>query len=381
MRDLDDAGRLLALPNPPVNFILLLYAELISMYTIHLPRRARKHYLAGDPPFLNDFSRDEVHQLFGFRTHAQLRRVMIALGVPAIIRTRERYVYPGESAFLLMLVRLRDGRRWSQLERIFHRDGTHLSAINLYMVEWLYTNHSLPRLSNMAWVKARMPLYAQCIVAKLKSIYPQDKWNLIPIDIWSFIDGTIRPCAKPSSRSFPGLNLQVDLYSGYKKIHGVKYQSLHTCDGLCAHMYGGMGARRHDTSLLRLSNVMSILFNMFLPGDMIYRIMGDPAYARTWLTCTGFKGNNLTDNETTFNKMMSSVRIAVEWGFKDINCTWRWLNDKHRNKLGETPLRKHYMNATFLSNLIVCVTGGTQTSAFFECEPPTLEEYLLMTNP
>ncbi|XRB08755.1 hypothetical protein NFJ02_37g93100 [Pycnococcus provasolii] len=242
MRDLDDAGRLLALPNPPVNFILLLYAELISMYTIHLPRRARKHYLAGDPPFLNDFSRDEVHQLFGFRTHAQLRRVMIALGVPAIIRTRERY--------------------------------------------WLYTNHSLPRLSNMAWVKARMPLYAQCIVAKLKSIYPQDKWNLIPIDIWSFIDGTIRPCAKPSSRSFPGLNLQVDF-----------------------------------------------------------------------------------------------VRIAVEWGFKDINCTWRWLNDKHRNKLGETPLRKHYMNATFLSNLIVCVTGGTQTSAFFECEPPTLEEYLLMTNP
>ncbi|XRA97776.1 DDE Tnp4 domain-containing protein [Pycnococcus provasolii] len=286
MRDLDDAGRLLALPNPPVNFILLLYAELISMYTIHLPRRARKHYLAGDPPFLNDFSRDEVHQLFGFRTHVQLRRVMIALGVPAIIRTRERYVYPGESAFLLMLVRLRDGRRWSQLERIFHRDGTHLSAINLYMVEWLYTNHSLPRLSNMAWVKARMPLYAQCIVAKLKSIYPQDKWNLIPIDIWSFIDGTIRPCAKPSSRSFPGLNLQVDF-----------------------------------------------------------------------------------------------VRIAVEWGFKDINCTWRWLNDKHRNKLGETPLRKHYMNATFLSNLIVCVTGGTQTSAFFECEPPTLEEYLLMTNP
>ena len=95
MRDLDDAGRLLALPNPPVNFILLLYAELISMYTIHLPRRARKHYLAGDPPFLNDFSRDEVHQLFGFRTRAQLRRVMNALGVPAMIRTRERYVYPG----------------------------------------------------------------------------------------------------------------------------------------------------------------------------------------------------------------------------------------------------------------------------------------------
>ena len=361
-----------------VTLFLLVYAW--SLYGPWQPGRVRRHRRVGTPPLLSSFSQDDVHQLFGFRTRDDLRLIMDALEVPARIRTKNRYVYPGESAFLVMLARLRDGRRWSQWESVFRRDSTHLSEINAHMIHWLYTTHASPRLERIAWTRNRMPTYAAAIAAKCRECVAEEHHASVPYDIWAFIDGTVRPTSKPSAAAFPGLNLQAELYSGHKRYHGIKYQALHTPDGLCCHMYGGIGARRHDTTLLRLSGILEELRNLLLvPGRMVYRIMGDPAYPRMLFILTGFKGPNVTPTEARFNTMMSRVRIAVEWGFKHINCRWEFLNKKATQKLLEAPLRKQYMCAAFLSNLITCVGGGNQTSAFFNCAPPTVAQYLALT--
>ena len=246
-------------PKVPATLPFLCFLKAHRLSTDLRPRRERYHYAMGGAPTLDDFTEEDVHQLFGFRSKKDLRKVMTALHLPARIKTKHRYVWPGESAFLLMLARLRDGRRWSQFELLFRRDSTALSDINLYMVDWLFEHHVRRRMDNLSWVQPRMPLYAACIHRKLKSVVPPERHGTIPVDIWAFVDGTIRPIAKPNAKSFPGLNLQQELYTGYKKIHGVKYQNLYTPDGLSVHMFGGIGARRHDTTLLRLSGVLTQL--------------------------------------------------------------------------------------------------------------------------
>ena len=49
---------------------------------------------------------------------------------------------------------------------------------------------------------------------KFGSCFGDEAWfENLPQDLWAFIDGTLRACARPSSDVFPGLNLQKDLYT------------------------------------------------------------------------------------------------------------------------------------------------------------------------
>lgn len=49
--------------------------------------------------------------------------------------------------------------------------------------------------------------------------------------IWGFIDGTVRPIARPMEQ-------QEQYYSGHKCYHGIKYQGIVTPDGLITSLYG-----------------------------------------------------------------------------------------------------------------------------------------------
>ena len=59
-------------------------------------------------------------------------------------------------------------------------------------------------------------------------------------NIWGFIDGTFRKTCRP-------IHGQKQVYSGYKRHHGIKFQGVTTLDGLFAHMFGPMNGNRHAT--------------------------------------------------------------------------------------------------------------------------------------
>ena len=63
---------------------------------------------------------------------------------------------------------------------------------------------------------------------------------------FGFIDGTVRPIARP------GTNQRI-LYNGHKRVHSLKFQAVAIPNGLIAHLYGPIG-KNLIYSLVKLKN-------------------------------------------------------------------------------------------------------------------------------
>ncbi|XRB22835.1 DDE Tnp4 domain-containing protein [Pseudoscourfieldia marina] len=356
-----------------------IYDLLLILMTEWLPWRQRTHRTRGRDLRVRELSEQQAQHLTGFR-RSDLFRLVSALGFGGGRTVRSsfrRYVCSGETAILIVLVRLHDGRRWSELEDLFRRDHTQLSELFAETVHMLLDEHR-HRLEDLSFFKPRMPGYAAAIRHACTAKYPDVE---ALSDIWAFIDGTLRPCARPSAALFPGMNIQMTCYSGHKRRHGLRYQAVTTPDGLIAHMFGPLPGRRHDLTLLRQSGLLEQLDGMYMPNEQVFRMYGDPAYRPGAHIATGYpKQRNvpLGDLEYRFNRAMSSARICVEWSFKEINCRLAYyLNDIIRMKLGKSAagIGNIYVVSALLTNCLVCCEG-CQTSVAFGVPPPSLEEYL-----
>ncbi|KAK3735527.1 hypothetical protein QZH41_010030, partial [Actinostola sp. cb2023] len=131
-------------------------------------------------------------------------------------------------------------------------------------------------------------------------------------DCWGFIDGTARPIVRP-------IHNQRIMFSGHKRTHCLKFQSVVAPNGMICHLFGPIEGRRHDAFMLTVSGLLQKLEqNMNKPNGDPYVIYGDPAYPIKKHILAPFRGAQLTPDEESFNKDMSSVRISVEWGYGKI---------------------------------------------------------------
>ena len=73
---------------------------------------------------------------------------------------------------------------------------------------------------------------------------------------------------------------------------------------------------------------------------------------------------------------MSEVRLCVEWIFGDIITYFKFLDFKRDLKIGLSPVGKMYIVCALLQNARACLYGNT-ISTYFDCEPPTVEEYFV----
>ena len=124
------------------------------------------------------------------------------------------------------------------------------------------------------------------------------------------IDGTVRKCCCP-------IYFQRHAYSGHKRCHGLKFQSVITPDGLIACLWRPMNGNRHDSHILRESQLLDQLHELMLRG-LIYAMYGDPAYPQSRHIFDGFANAIPGSDESLWNTQMSRVRECVEWGFKEI---------------------------------------------------------------
>jgi len=72
---------------------------------------------------------------------------------------------------------------------------------------------------------------------------------------------------------------------------------------------------------------------------------------------------------------MSSCREAVEWGFADILRLWSALDFSYNQRISGSPIGLLYRVATILTNIHICLYS-CQTSFYFNCCPPSIENYL-----
>jgi hypothetical protein len=93
-----------------------------------------------------------------------------------------------------------------------------------------------------------------------------------------------------------------------------------------------------------------------------------------FFNCRGHKF--LPVAQRKFNVRMARLRVTVEWMFKDITCTWRYLKFKLGLRIRQQPVGMFYIVGAELTNVLTCMIGHSQSSLYFGCPPPTLEEYL-----
>lgn len=110
-------------------------------------------------------------------------------------------------------------------------------------------------------------------------------------------------------------------------------------------------------------------------------IFGDPAYPLKRHLLTPYKriGFGLTSTQKKFNYGMSRTREAVEWGFSKVLQFFAFVDFKKNLKIGLQQVGNYYKVAVLFSNCHSCLYGN-QTSDYFRCSVPTLDEYLWIRN-
>ncbi len=167
------------------------------------------------------------------------------------------------------------------------------------------------------------------------------------------------------------LSLQKAVYNGHKRVHALKFQGVCAPDGIIIHISAPVEGRRHDSRLLRESGLEQILTD-HAPGFYVY---SDPAYGVTRNIQSPFKGAYLTPEQRQFNAAMSPVRVAVEWSFGGVLSNWAFLDYKKNLKVFLQPVGLYYLIGVLLQNIKACYYGN-QIAEFFECHPPSVQEYL-----
>jgi len=108
----------------------------------------------------------------------------------------------------------------------------------------------------------------------------------------------------------------------------------------------------------------------------IFSVYGDPAYPLgDGYIIPPYRGGAISRNQMIFNKRMSAVRICVEWAFGKVLSLFAYLDFKKNQKVYLQPVGKYYAVAVLLTNCHTCMYGS-ETSSFFNLQPPALLEYL-----
>jgi hypothetical protein len=281
------------------------------------------------------------------------------VGTKASIICKNRYCCPFETGLLVVLYRLSQPRRiHHDMEAVFCLKMQHLSCI---LSTFIHAFHQLAMLymSDPAIYHGRMEQYSTLISAKCGNACS---------NVWGFIDGTLRRMCRPKYH-------QKQAYSGHKRAHGLKYQSVMCPDGIIALMYGPAAGSRHDSFMLGESGLLQQLRQLMPEHRTVYSLYGDPAYPQSQYIYGGFHNPPTASQEAQWNTAMSKVREAVEWGFKEILMQWAFLEFKPNMKLFKIPIGQYYIVGALLANIRNCIYGG-QVNAYFNTKPMSVQEYL-----
>ncbi|CAB3981116.1 Hypothetical predicted protein [Paramuricea clavata] len=224
-----------------------------------------------------------------------------------------------------MLRRLTYPNRWCDLVYTFGRTESELSIIFNMVINdiWTQFSHLLNSL-DLFWLDP-----AVFSNATHQKGSPLDQ-------CWGFIDGTARPIARP-------VRNQNVMYSGHKRVHCIKFQSLIAPNGLIVNLFGPIEGRRHDAFMLGVSGLLPQLERITKPNGEPYVIYGDPAYGISTHVIPPFRGAHFTQLQQKFNRKMSEVQVSVEWGFGKILQYFAYLDFRKNLKVLLQPVAKYYI--------------------------------------
>ncbi|XP_077489472.1 uncharacterized protein LOC144100378 [Amblyomma americanum] len=282
-----------------------------------------------------------------------------ALRIPDAITTAQNVSIPGREALCITLRRLAYPNRWCDLEAMFGRHSSVMSSTATMVIDHIVAafGHLITDCNNHDWLStAVLQKFANAVEARGAALP----------NCWAFIDGTARPICRPKRD-------QRLYYSGHKRVHCTKYQSLMCPNGIICQLDGHYPGSSFFAGILRESGLYAKLEKLVKGEDLV--IYGDPAYPLRPLLMKPYGGCHLTRGQEAFNYAMSGVRQAVEWGFGKVIGEFAFLDYKKNQKLLWQQVAKMYKVATILTNCHTTIYGS-QVSTYFNLDPPILREYL-----
>ena len=254
---------------------------------LYIPRRFRT---------IRSFTPDQRLAHFRFQEATDLQRLMQVFDFPETFKRRNGGLVTGEEAVLILLARFTYPSRWAELIEMFGGSPGFLSETFYLALNHIHDNHADELLHNFGRYEPYFQTWAEAI-ERTRGAYSGD--------VAFFIDGTLRKMSRPGKH-------QKEVYSGHKRVHGLKFQSISCPCGLIIDLYGPESGRRHDMHLLRKSTIISRMRTAF--RGKVFRLYGDPAYPISNILLRAFRGN-MTPEQVQFNKEFNAMRTSVEWAF------------------------------------------------------------------
>ena len=135
-----------------------------------------------------------------------------------------------------------------------------------------------------------------------------------------------------------------------------------------------MMIREADTDLLHASGLIEQMEE--LTRDLIkkYKVYGDGVFPNVGNIVSKHVGNT-TREERFENGIMTKIRIANEWAYGITENLYKILKWSYGLRIRQNQeVSYYYLTATILRNAH-CTLYGNQISEYFNCYPPSLEEY------
>eukprot|EP00327_Prymnesium_parvum_P030567 CAMPEP_0195565352 /NCGR_PEP_ID=MMETSP0814-20130614/406_1 /TAXON_ID=97485 /ORGANISM="Prymnesium parvum, Strain Texoma1" /LENGTH=324 /DNA_ID=CAMNT_0040700345 /DNA_START=52 /DNA_END=1024 /DNA_ORIENTATION=- len=274
-------------------------------------RLAELLILAAAEPFTRRLVQEIGHSHLSIR---RLRSEAAESGMEEGDGTVGGHVFSGEEAVLLLLRRFRSTDPLCNLTKEAGRSVSAISEIVRYMVEHITSrfSHLIDERSLSGWASA-FSAFSQAF-----------RSQGVPIDhLIGFIDGKLWPVCRPG-------RYQQVMYSGHKRVHGVKMQSVVFPNGLLVYPFGPCNGSRHDSFLLRESEILNVMQECCEQLGQTYVLFGDSAYPISRYLWRMYKGV-MTVQQQAFNTDMSSDRITIEWLYGIVVRLWPFLD--YRKKL------------------------------------------------
>ncbi|KAF8986977.1 hypothetical protein BDQ17DRAFT_1259033 [Cyathus striatus] len=153
---------------------------------------------------------------------------------------------------------------------------------------------------------------------------------------------------------------------------------------MTGHVHGPEVGRHNDNYLLAQSGLLPwaaqyavrpMINENTPPEDRFLQVFGDPAYGNSHQIISPYAGlTPRMEQEKEWNLVMASLRIEVEHGFGNTLRLFPFLNAWWKHQIYSSPLGIYYHVGILLTNAQNCLHPN-QTSQYFNCEPPVLEEY------
>ena len=344
--------------------------RMLALISITLANRknARAYSIAGHSQqriaSLRDIPFDAAFH-FRFLSVEDILLICSCLEVPSEVITANGDKAPGWEAFAMLLMKLSYPTRLLTMNVTFGRSIGAMSGLISTLTSILHDRWKTHvNVLNTDAVAPKLAVFREAV---------HSKGGNPLLNVWGFIDGTLRPCARPTRG-------QQTIFNGKDKQHGLKYQGIMTPDGIFRMVLGPFAGRKHDSRMLRESGLLQQLEsdNRFVREDgTAYQLYGDPAYPVSRYLKRPYKGARLTAGQQAFNSQMSRVRECVEWGFGNILNLWQSLELVRYEKFFESAIARRYQLAAILTNVYTCMYPERNNVAqFFEVQPPSLQEYL-----